>query len=284
MNVTTKVPIETGAELLSLPELMKKKRSELGLTQKELADAAGISISALKQYETGRQEPTIPKVRKIASALGLSANEIWSETDVGSVGDEQLRLAVLQEVTTFITGTANSNQLQSLRDVLAEMSGISDSENTSAVKPKSAIDKLIDLIGDRGTSGRSLPKLLASAKAELEEMEMDALEELVADNELKVAHDYEASDTITDDQIDMFIESILVAIIYEFDISELDLEALEKIVVFLNEDEIQIKDNGFGILNDEDEYRERLLDEVPNVLLDNAMQRKFLSADLLKNL
>ena len=95
---------------------------------------------------------------------------------------------------------------------------------------------------------------------------------------------YVKNDTITDDEMDMFVESILVAVLYGFDITELDLEGLEVIVEFLNAEEIQIEYSGFGIVHSADQYKERLLDEVPSVLLDSAMKRKFLSVDLLKNL
>lgn len=282
MNITTKVPIDTGAELLSLPELMKKKRSELGLTQKELADAAGISVSALKQYETGRQEPTIPKVRKIASALGLSANEIWSETDVGSVGDEQLRLAVLQEVTTFITGQADGEQLQVLRDILAKMtnSPIPEDGPVKQVVSKTGFEKLIDLINERGVKARGLPKLLSLATEELENFEIDELEDLGMKFDVDRVPDYEAGDT--ENIAEILIENILVSVIYGFNVSDLSEKNMKIIVDFLNSEEAQISEQSF--FESESAYFERMTDELPSALLKGALQRTILPEDILNNL
>ena len=56
----------------SISELIKKYRKERGITQEELCEAAGISISTLKKYETGVRNPKLDQIRKIAEALGVS--------------------------------------------------------------------------------------------------------------------------------------------------------------------------------------------------------------------
>lgn len=56
----------------SIAELIKKYRKERGITQEELCEAAGISISTLKKYETGVRNPKLDQIRKIAEALGVS--------------------------------------------------------------------------------------------------------------------------------------------------------------------------------------------------------------------
>lgn len=61
---------EKGQE--SIAELIKKYRKERGITQEQLCETAGISISTLKKYETGVRNPKFEQIRKIAEALGVS--------------------------------------------------------------------------------------------------------------------------------------------------------------------------------------------------------------------
>ena len=51
---------------------IKEKREELGLTQKELAEKAGITQSFLCDIEQGRSKPSIDTAVKIANALNIS--------------------------------------------------------------------------------------------------------------------------------------------------------------------------------------------------------------------
>ncbi|WP_422446541.1 helix-turn-helix domain-containing protein [Thermoanaerobacterium sp. DL9XJH110] len=51
---------------------LKKVRCERGLTQSELAKKAGVSPGLIGQIESGRVEPSIKTLEKIASALSLS--------------------------------------------------------------------------------------------------------------------------------------------------------------------------------------------------------------------
>lgn len=51
---------------------IKERREELGLTQKELAEKAGITQSFLCDIEQGRSKPSIDTAVKIADALNIS--------------------------------------------------------------------------------------------------------------------------------------------------------------------------------------------------------------------
>ena len=51
---------------------IKERREELGLTQKELAEKAGITQSFLCDIEQGRSKPSIDTAIKIADALNIS--------------------------------------------------------------------------------------------------------------------------------------------------------------------------------------------------------------------
>lgn len=55
--------------------VIKQKRKEKGLTQKELGERLGISAPAMTKYEQG-QNLTLATLLKIAQALGTSITDI----------------------------------------------------------------------------------------------------------------------------------------------------------------------------------------------------------------
>lgn len=54
-------------------EKIRRARKDASMTQKELADALGVSESFVSQYETGKREPKYQTLCKIAEALGMSS-------------------------------------------------------------------------------------------------------------------------------------------------------------------------------------------------------------------
>ncbi|WP_236169822.1 helix-turn-helix transcriptional regulator [Pseudomonas atacamensis] len=61
------------------PERLAWARAERGLTQKELAEAAGISLVQVARYETGRSTPRLGAALKLARVLGLDAYDLMPE-------------------------------------------------------------------------------------------------------------------------------------------------------------------------------------------------------------
>ena len=51
--------------------LLKNRRALLGLTQQDLADYTGLSPRIIKSIETGKANPSIGTLGKIADILGL---------------------------------------------------------------------------------------------------------------------------------------------------------------------------------------------------------------------
>ena len=54
-------------------------RKKNGYTQEELAEKVGISQPAIQALETGRAQPKGTTVINLASALGVTAEELMSE-------------------------------------------------------------------------------------------------------------------------------------------------------------------------------------------------------------
>lgn len=53
-------------------ERIRAIRKEKGMTQKQVADRCGMADSAIRKYESGRQNPKLDTLKKIADALEVS--------------------------------------------------------------------------------------------------------------------------------------------------------------------------------------------------------------------
>lgn len=63
--------VRTGA-LLSAGQLVGERRIALGLTQAELADLAGASLSSVRRLEAGQDTVTLTVLLAVLDALGLA--------------------------------------------------------------------------------------------------------------------------------------------------------------------------------------------------------------------
>ncbi|MGJ3235573.1 helix-turn-helix domain-containing protein [Marivirga sp.] len=54
-----------------LIETIKARREMLQVNQEMLAELSGVSLRALKQFESGKGNPTLKTISKLADALGL---------------------------------------------------------------------------------------------------------------------------------------------------------------------------------------------------------------------
>ena len=61
---------------MSFPEQLKKARLAKGYTQQQVADIMGITNSTYCGYETGKREPDVPKIKKLAALLGVSGDDL----------------------------------------------------------------------------------------------------------------------------------------------------------------------------------------------------------------
>lgn len=56
---------------MSFYNIIKERRSILGLTQHDLADYTGLSVRIIKSIESGKGNPSMSTLSKIADILGL---------------------------------------------------------------------------------------------------------------------------------------------------------------------------------------------------------------------
>lgn len=55
-------------------EQLKARRDALQVTQATLAELSGVSLRALKQFESGKGNPTLETLTKLADTLGMEVN------------------------------------------------------------------------------------------------------------------------------------------------------------------------------------------------------------------
>ncbi len=56
---------------LSLIDTIKNRRNSLDVTQDMLAEISGVGLRTLKQFESGKGNPTLETLTKLADALGM---------------------------------------------------------------------------------------------------------------------------------------------------------------------------------------------------------------------
>ena len=54
-----------------LIDIIKKRRDNLNVTQEMLADISNVGLRTLKQFESGKGNPTLETLNKLGNALGM---------------------------------------------------------------------------------------------------------------------------------------------------------------------------------------------------------------------
>ena len=64
---------------MELNEIIRQRRSDLDMSQSELAAKVGVDKRQIRRYESGETQPTLPIAKAIAHALGISIDELAGE-------------------------------------------------------------------------------------------------------------------------------------------------------------------------------------------------------------
>jgi transcriptional regulator with XRE-family HTH domain len=81
-----------------LAQNLKDHRKRLGITQSELAEKAGLSTNYIGMIEVARNFPTADVLERLAAALGIKSNELFSVSDSPEIAMEQLQTAILGKI------------------------------------------------------------------------------------------------------------------------------------------------------------------------------------------
>lgn len=115
---------------MTFGEKLRKYRTEKGLTQAELAKAAGLGLKTITNYESGTTYPKYREVYKtLANILGVDADHLHNENDdfmsdvtaqYGSRGAKQAK-ELLEEVTgLFAGGEMADEDMREMVDAIQE--------------------------------------------------------------------------------------------------------------------------------------------------------------------
>ena len=91
-----------------LAKNLKKHRKRLGITQPELAERAGLSTNYLGMIEVARNFPTADVLERLATALGIKSNELFSVSDSPEIAMEQLQQSILDNMDRVYQTTAKN--------------------------------------------------------------------------------------------------------------------------------------------------------------------------------
>jgi transcriptional regulator with XRE-family HTH domain len=67
----------------TMGERLQRIRQARGLSQSQLARAAGIPVGSLRNWERDRREPLLGAAAKLADALGCTLDELAGRTPAG---------------------------------------------------------------------------------------------------------------------------------------------------------------------------------------------------------
>src|SRR6187401_532804 len=59
-----------------MPEVLRQRRAERGMSQRDLATAAGVDKRQIRRYEAGEQQPVLSVAVAIANALKISVGDL----------------------------------------------------------------------------------------------------------------------------------------------------------------------------------------------------------------
>lgn len=81
-----------------LKDIIRAKRKEKNMTQKELAGKVGLTASTITKYEKGLLEPNIETLNKIADVLNVTINDLIGDDFIIGASEKGITIKSLQEI------------------------------------------------------------------------------------------------------------------------------------------------------------------------------------------
>ena len=89
----------------ALAGVLRRHRTEAGLTQGELGEKVGLSVGSISRIESGQQQVTVEGLQKLAGALGHSAPRIMLEVQRQQAdlsAEERIQLDVAERMLDLL--------------------------------------------------------------------------------------------------------------------------------------------------------------------------------------
>jgi len=93
---------------MTIGEKIKAKRLEKGLTQKRLGELSGIAEPTIRRYESGKLNPKLDTIKKIAEGLGITPTDLmgpeWFDLQAGADKLSELKkdVSMLQALEQYL--------------------------------------------------------------------------------------------------------------------------------------------------------------------------------------
>ncbi|MDO4623608.1 MAG: helix-turn-helix transcriptional regulator [Eubacteriales bacterium] len=115
---------------MKFPERLKLKRQEAGMTQEQLAKAAGMTARTIQNYEMGARRPKNDTIiEKLAAAIGCTYEELMGISDVyimdaqakgGTQAARDVEALVEEVVGLFAGGSMDEESMDGVYRALTE--------------------------------------------------------------------------------------------------------------------------------------------------------------------
>lgn len=135
---------------MSIGANIKRIRKSKRLTQEKLSEITQISMASIQRYESGKRQPNIQTINKIADALGMPLNELLGNSV--KTNDIGIKINELLEVNISNNTGAEKNisemTINELYDLIYELRNkISSLEdlNATLIENMEKIKKLVNI-------------------------------------------------------------------------------------------------------------------------------------------
>lgn len=94
-------------------ELLRKKRTEKGMTQGQLAAKLGLSVTAISKYESNTASPTFETMRSLAAILNVSMDELYGTEQrftMSTYGMHEQQIQLLKELAKQFRSKNNAEK------------------------------------------------------------------------------------------------------------------------------------------------------------------------------
>lgn len=98
-------------------DALKRRRLELGLTQRMIAEALGISSASVTQWETGRSAPSMANINRLLEVLQINVD---TRTNDQRVTDLEAKMLQVQQTVAQLAEQL-LQQTQAVADLAAAM-------------------------------------------------------------------------------------------------------------------------------------------------------------------
>lgn len=101
-------------DCVNIGENIKKYRKKANLTQRELAEKCDVAVGTIQQYELGKRTPRAEIAFKIASTLGISAEDLYSGMTTQQLTKEIIGMTAIIESGSQILKQMAERALQNM--------------------------------------------------------------------------------------------------------------------------------------------------------------------------